>query len=193
MTSKLAARSGAGRDGNSPAAGGARGMRTTPSTTTTEWGFPVADDRRLFEKLCLEGFQSGLSWLTILRKRENFRKAFRDFDFDAVARFAQARASSGGSQTRASCATAARSSRSSTTRGGTIEVIDDVGSLAALRLGARARDSSTRAPQESITTPCVALTHDAGVHGAQQGTEAARLLVRRPDHDVRLHAIARDS
>ena len=42
----------------------------------TEWGFPVTDDDRLFEKLCLEGFQSGLSWLTILRKREGFRKAF---------------------------------------------------------------------------------------------------------------------
>jgi DNA-3-methyladenine glycosylase I len=53
----------------------------------TEWGFPVADDHRLFEKLCLEGFQSGLSWLTILRKRENFRKAFAGFDFDKVARF----------------------------------------------------------------------------------------------------------
>jgi DNA-3-methyladenine glycosylase I len=53
----------------------------------TEWGFPVADDRRLFEKLCLEGFQSGLSWLTILRKREGFRKAFAGFDFEQVARF----------------------------------------------------------------------------------------------------------
>jgi DNA-3-methyladenine glycosylase I len=53
----------------------------------TEWGFPVDNDRRLFEKLCLEGFQSGLSWLTILRKRENFRKAFVDFDFDRVARW----------------------------------------------------------------------------------------------------------
>jgi DNA-3-methyladenine glycosylase I len=52
-----------------------------------EWGFPVADDRRLFEKLCLEGFQSGLSWLTILRKRERFRAAFRGFDWEAVARF----------------------------------------------------------------------------------------------------------
>ncbi len=52
-----------------------------------EWGFPVADDRRLFEKICLEGFQSGLSWLTILRKRENFRAAFRAFDRDRVARF----------------------------------------------------------------------------------------------------------
>ena len=53
----------------------------------TEWGFPVADDRRLFEKLCLEGFQSGLSWLTILRKRDAFRRAFAGFDFDRVARF----------------------------------------------------------------------------------------------------------
>jgi DNA-3-methyladenine glycosylase I len=53
----------------------------------TEWGFPVADDQRLFEKLALEGFQSGLSWRTILAKRENFRAAFLDFDIDLVARF----------------------------------------------------------------------------------------------------------
>ena len=52
-----------------------------------EWGFPVTDDRRLFEKLCLEGFQAGLSWLTILNKRENFRRAFAGFDAEAVARF----------------------------------------------------------------------------------------------------------
>ena len=55
----------------------------------TEWGFPVRDDQRLFEKLCLEGFQSGLSWRTILAKRENFRAAFHDFDFDKIARFTQ--------------------------------------------------------------------------------------------------------
>jgi DNA-3-methyladenine glycosylase I len=53
----------------------------------TEWGFPVDDDRRLFEKLCLEGFQSGLSWRTILNKRENFRAAFHGFDIDRVAAF----------------------------------------------------------------------------------------------------------
>ncbi len=52
-----------------------------------EWGFPVTDDRRLFEKICLEGFQSGLSWLTILRKRDAFRRAFAGFDFERVARF----------------------------------------------------------------------------------------------------------
>lgn len=55
----------------------------------SEWGFPVSDDHRLFEKLCLESFQSGLSWRTILVKRENFRAAFHDFDFDRIARFTQ--------------------------------------------------------------------------------------------------------
>jgi DNA-3-methyladenine glycosylase I len=52
-----------------------------------EWGRPVANDQRLFEKICLEGFQSGLSWLTILRKRKNFREAFAGFDVEKVARF----------------------------------------------------------------------------------------------------------
>jgi DNA-3-methyladenine glycosylase I len=52
-----------------------------------EWGFPVDDDIRLFEKLCLESFQSGLSWRTILAKRENFRAAFKGFDFERMARF----------------------------------------------------------------------------------------------------------
>ncbi|SFK10212.1 DNA-3-methyladenine glycosylase I [Methylocapsa palsarum] len=56
----------------------------------TEWGFPVDDDRRLFEKLCLEGFQAGLSWRTILAKRENFRAAFHGFDFHRIADFTDA-------------------------------------------------------------------------------------------------------
>lgn len=55
----------------------------------TEWGYPVDDDIRLFEKICLEGFQSGLSWRTILAKRENFRKAFKGFDFRRVAKFTE--------------------------------------------------------------------------------------------------------
>ena len=54
-----------------------------------EWGFPVSDDQRLFEKLSLEAFQSGLSWRTILAKRENFRAAFQGFDFHRVARFTE--------------------------------------------------------------------------------------------------------
>ena len=53
----------------------------------TEWGRPTTDQMRLFEKICLEGFQSGLSWITILRKRENFRAAFAGFDLERVARF----------------------------------------------------------------------------------------------------------
>lgn len=56
----------------------------------TEWGFPVAQDRLLFEKICLEGFQSGLSWRTILEKRDNFRVAFHDFDIERVAGFGAA-------------------------------------------------------------------------------------------------------
>lgn len=56
----------------------------------TEWGVPVHDDQRLFEKLCLEGFQSGLSWLTILRKRPAFREVFAGFDPAEVARFGEA-------------------------------------------------------------------------------------------------------
>ena len=56
----------------------------------TEWGWPVDEDRRLFEKICLEGFQSGLSWLTILRKRDAFRAAFANFEFERVAEFTEA-------------------------------------------------------------------------------------------------------
>lgn len=52
-----------------------------------EWGVPQHDDQKLFEKICLEGFQAGLSWITILRKRESFRIAFHDFEIDRVARF----------------------------------------------------------------------------------------------------------
>ncbi len=55
-----------------------------------EWGHPVVDDKALFEKICLEGFQSGLSWLTILRKRENFREAFDGFDYELVAKYTEA-------------------------------------------------------------------------------------------------------
>lgn len=56
-----------------------------------EWGYPVDDDRHLFEKICLEGFQAGLSWLTILRKRDNFRTAFDGFDYHKIAKYDQAK------------------------------------------------------------------------------------------------------
>ncbi len=57
-------------------------MRCISTTTTSEWGRPVVADNRLFEKLCLEGFQSGLSWLTVLKKRPRFRQVFHNFDVE---------------------------------------------------------------------------------------------------------------
>ena len=96
------------------AAGRATTPRTTPTTTRSGAG-RSATSAGLLERLCLEGFQSGLSWLTILRKRESFRAAFAGFDPDAVARFGE-RTSSGCSATRASSAIAARSRRRSRTR-----------------------------------------------------------------------------
>jgi DNA-3-methyladenine glycosylase I len=64
-----------------------RGSEDYVAYHDTEWGYPVRDDRALFEKMALEGFQSGLSWLTILRKRDNFRRAFANFDIERVAKF----------------------------------------------------------------------------------------------------------
>jgi DNA-3-methyladenine glycosylase I len=95
-----------------------------------EWGRPVGDDRRLFEKLSLEGFLSGLSWLTILRKRENFRRAFRSFDIEAVARFnqrsvARLMADAGIVRNRAKIEATVNNARRC------IELVDEVGSLAA--------------------------------------------------------------
>lgn len=60
-----------------------------PDYHDREWGRPVANDFALFEKICLEGFQSGMAWITILRKRENFREAFNDFNFERIARYTQ--------------------------------------------------------------------------------------------------------
>lgn len=96
-----------------------------------EWGRPVVDDTRIFEKLCLEGFQSGLSWLTILRKREGFRTAFRGFDIPTVARFtdrdvARLLGDAGIVRHRGKIEATIANAR------GALEVQDDRGSLAAL-------------------------------------------------------------
>jgi DNA-3-methyladenine glycosylase I len=95
-----------------------------------EWGRPVTDDRRMFEKICLEGFQSGLSWLTILRKRENFRRAFEGFDPEAVARFDEGRigrlmADPGIVRNRSKILATVNNARRC------LEVVDEFGSLAA--------------------------------------------------------------
>ena len=104
----------------------------------TEWGFPVTDDVRLFEKLCLEGFQAGLSWLTILRKRDGFRRAFAGFDFGAVARVRRGRRRAAAGGRRRSSATAARSSRRSTTPRRCVELVAEHGIARGLRLELRA-------------------------------------------------------
>jgi DNA-3-methyladenine glycosylase I len=96
----------------------------------TEWGRPVADDRRLFEKLCLEGFQSGLSWLTILRKRDNFRRAFASFDIEVVAGFGPERveallADAGIVRNRAKIEATVNNARRC------VELVDEFGSFAA--------------------------------------------------------------
>lgn len=77
-----------GADGRSRCSWAAKEPETTYHDT--EWGFPLAGDVTLFERVCLEGFQSGLSWRTILTKRENFRAAFSGFDFEKIARFGDA-------------------------------------------------------------------------------------------------------
>ena len=95
-----------------------------------EWGRPVGDDRRIFEKLCLEGFQSGLSWLTILRKRDNFRKAFRSFDVEALSRFT-ARSVDRLMRDAGIVRNRAKIEATLTNAKRCIELVDEVGSLAA--------------------------------------------------------------
>ena len=139
-----------------------------------EWGRPVADDARLFEKLCLEGFQAGLSWLTILRKREAFRRAFAGFD--PAGRALHRRRRRAPARDAGSSATAARSRRPSTTpsarRAGATE-----GSLAAT--------SGVRARGRGRTTPTAAARPS---RRAGEGAQAPRLAVRRPDDRLRVHA-----
>ena len=77
----------AAEEGGPPRCAWCRATAVYQAYHDAEWGFPVADDRRLFEKICLEGFQSGLSWLTILNKREAFRKGFANFEVEKVAEF----------------------------------------------------------------------------------------------------------
>ena len=150
----------------------------------TEWGFPVADDVRLFEKLSLEGFQAGLSWLTILRKREAFRAAFAGFDFDQGGAVRGRRRRQAARMTPASCATGARSRRSSTTPSGRSSWspprahwrITSGASSRAQRHGGLDRAALGRAGD------------DRGLQGAGQGPQAPRLAVRGPHHRVRVHA-----
>jgi len=136
-----------------------------------EWGFPVADDRRLFEKLCLEGFQSGLSWLTILRKRDAFRRAFAGFDPEQVARFgardvARLLRDAGIVRHRGKIEAAIGNARRA------LDLAEAHGSLAAYfwrfepSPGCRPRRVTWKALQETRTTPeATALSRDLRRHG----------------------------
>jgi len=126
----------------------------------TEWGFPVADDRRLFEKLSLEGFQSGLSWRTILAKRENFRAAFLGFDFDRVARFgaddvARLLQDPGIVRHRGKIEAVINNAQRA------LELVDRKGSLAAFIWRYEPEPSTLAAPQTASTSPeSIALSKD---------------------------------
>jgi DNA-3-methyladenine glycosylase I len=115
----------------------------------TEWGRPVADDRRLFEKLCLEGFMSGLSWITILRKRENFRAAFHSFVPAAVARFgsrdvARLMADAGIVRNRAKIEATINNARRMRA------IVDEFGSFAAYAWGYEPKRRGEGVPQEAV-------------------------------------------
>lgn len=103
---------------------------TMPHYHDSEWGLPVTDDRRLFEKVCLEGFHSGMSWRVVYAKRDNFRRAFDDFDFNQVARYdenhvARLMADSGIIRNRAKILSAINNA------GRAVELVAEAGSLAA--------------------------------------------------------------
>lgn len=125
-----------------------------------EWGFPVGDDRRLFEKVCLEGFQSGLSWRTILDKRPAFRAAFCDFDMAAVARFTEADVErllgdAGIVRHRGKIEAAINNARRA------LDVVDAHGSLAAFLWRYEPEPSEVPIPQSMTTSPtAIALAKD---------------------------------
>lgn len=131
----------------------------------TEWGFPVADDTRLFEKLCLEGFQSGLSWRTILAKREGFRSAFAGFDIATVATFdssdverllGDARIVRHRGKIEATINNARRAE----------ELIADEGSLAAYVWGREPAETEVAVPQTASTSPAsIAMSKDLKKRG----------------------------
>lgn len=130
-----------------------------------EWGFPVADDTRLFEKLCLEGFQSGLSWRTILTKREGFRSAFAGFDIASVAGFDESDverllADAGIVRHRGKIEAVLNNARRAE------ELIDSAGSLAAYLWGHEPAEAEVAEPQTTSTSPAsIALSKDLKKRG----------------------------
>ena len=150
----------------------------------TEWGMPVRDERGLFERLSLEAFQSGLSWATILRKRPAFRAAFDDFDPDTVAAYddrdvERLMADAGIVRNRRkidATITNARATVALRAEGGLVDLVWSF------------RPETT--PDPGVVRR--GAEHLRGVQGPVQGAEAARVRVRRADHDVRADGGGRD-
>ena len=150
-----------------------------------EWGLPVTDDVRLFEKLALEGFQAGLSWLTILRKREAFRRAFAGFDFHEVARFGERdveRLLGDASIVRH------RGKIESTVNNArrALELVEAEGSLAAFVW--RFEPDRAMRPERVTHEALLGRSPHGRVTRAREGAQAPRLDVRRPDDGLRVHA-----
>jgi DNA-3-methyladenine glycosylase I len=148
-----------------------------------EWGFPVDDDTRLFEKLCLEGFQAGLSWLTILNKREAFRRAFAGFDAARVARFGardveRLLGDAGIVRHRGKIESTINNARR------LLELRAEFGSLSAYAW----RFEPAARPEAHHAGGAAGARLARRGDGAGEGPEAARLDLRRPDHGVRVHA-----
>ena len=150
-----------------------------------EWGFPVFDERRLFEKICLEGFQAGLSWLTILNKRESFRAAFANFDAERVARFdakdvERLLGDAGIVRHRGKIESTINNARR------VLRAARGVRLARGLRvvLGAVSRHAARAADARGAADARTVDGRDRDV----EGPEAARLELRRPDDGLRLHA-----
>ena len=152
-----------------------------------EWGFPVADDVRLFEKLCLEGFQAGLSWLTILRKREDFRRAFRGFEIERVARMGardvtRLLGDAGIVRHRGKIEAAIANARAAREAGRRVRL------ARALRLALRARSGQPEPPAPRDARRAARLTESAESRALSKELRARGFRFVGPDHGVRLHA-----
>ncbi len=149
----------------------------------TEWGVPEYDDRALYEKLILDGFQAGLSWITILRKRENFRKAFDDFQPEKIARYSDKKVhalmnDAGIVRNRAKIEGAVNSAKAY------LKIMEEGPGFSQVSLGLRRRQAEGQPVQDHGQRAGL----DAGLDQDFKGARRARLQIRRPDHRLRLHA-----
>ena len=148
-----------------------------------EWGVPEYDDRALYEKLILDGFQAGLSWITILRKRDNFRRAFDGFEPEKIARYTPKKVErlmqdAGIVRNRMKIEGTVRSARAY------LDIMEKGPGFSRAAVGLRRR----QAEGQSFPLHVAGAGGDRAVAQDLQGARGARLQVRRADHRLRLHA-----